>query len=105
MRALFVLIGIGLSSIAWATEPGLGGVAENILGPVDIITQFVGSASIVVGICSLLASFLKYRQHRVNQLVAPLSTIVVLFLIGVALLLLPFVYKLTSSGIPYRFSF
>ncbi len=87
-----------------AHSPGIGEIAENMLEPINIVSDFVGSASLIVGICALLAAFLKYMQHRVNPLVAPMSTIVVLVIIGIVLICLPFVYLLTEHGIPYHLS-
>lgn len=82
---------------------GIGRIAENILQPVNIVSDFICTASMIVGICSLFGAFLKYMQHRVNPLVAPMSTIVILLVIGIVLTCLPFVYLLTENRIPYYF--
>jgi RsiW-degrading membrane proteinase PrsW (M82 family) len=82
---------------------GLGLVADNMLQVVFIVSDFIDTASIILGMCLLMASLLKYMQYRVNPLAVPISTIIVLFIIGIVLLLLPFIYKLTESGIPYHY--
>jgi FtsH-binding integral membrane protein len=79
---------------------GAGKVADNLMEPVSILANFIGSMSIVIGISFLLASFLKYMQYRVNPLVAPISTVITLFIMGIVLLCIPLAYKLTEGGIP-----
>jgi len=101
MRALYILIYLLTPGVAIASH-GLGLVAENLLEPVTILTDFVGTASIVIGVCSLFAAFLRYMQHRTNPMVAPMSTIVLLLVLGIVLVCLPFIYLLTESGVPYK---
>lgn len=80
---------------------GWGEVASNLMEPVTIVSNFVGTASFVVGVTCIFGAFLRYTQHRKNPLVAPMSTIVLLLVIGIVLIFLPFVYLLTDSGIPF----
>lgn len=91
-----------LPMVGFADEMvGIGGMAEHLLEPVSVVSDFIGTASIVVGAACLFGSVIRYTQYRVNPLAFPLSTVVVLFIIGVILVLLPFTYKLTGYGIPY----
>lgn len=80
---------------------GIGGVAENLMLSVNVLGDFFSSAAMVIGICFLFASLVKYKQHRDNPLFVPISTVVVLFILGLLLVLLPLLYKLTESGIPF----
>lgn len=80
---------------------GIGQVASNLLVPVTVASSFLSGASIVIGVISLFSAFLRYMQHRINPLAQPISTVILLLLLGVILLLLPLVYKLTESGIPF----
>lgn len=80
---------------------GVGAVAENLMEPVTIVSNFMGSASLILGVMCLFAAFIRYRQFRVNPLATPISVVIMLIIFGVAFLLLPFVYKLTQSGIPF----
>jgi intracellular multiplication protein IcmD len=89
--------------LAIAAPTGLGGVATNLLDPVNMFANFIGSGSIVVGIAFLLASFVKYNQHKRNEMAAPMSTVVFLLIMGLVLLAIPFAYKLTKSGVPVHF--
>ena len=97
---LFLLL---LPALAISSDEitGIGKMAENILLPINIVSDFLCTASIIVGCCALFGAAMKYLQYRVNPLIAPLSTIIILLIVGVMLLCLPFVYKLTENGIPY----
>lgn len=79
---------------------GIGGVANNLMEPVTIIANFVGTISIVIGLSFLLASFAKYMQHRKNEMAVPISTVVLLLIMGILLVCIPFAYKLTDAGVP-----
>lgn len=102
MRLLITFLFILIPSIVHADElAGIGKVALNILEPVNIVSDFIGSASIIIGVTALFAALLRYMQYRVNPLAAPASSVVLLLIIGIVLLCLPFVYLLTEHGIPY----
>lgn len=93
-----------LPALAFAAykPAGIGQVATNMLEPVYLVSNFVSSASIIIGASSLFGAFLKYLQYRVNPLAAPMSTVLILFFMGLLLLVLPLVYKLTESGVPFH---
>ncbi len=44
----------------------------------------------------VFSSFLRYLRYRQNPLAAPLSSVVTLLVIGLALLCLPLIYMLTE---------
>lgn len=105
-RILLFLTTILLATISIASAPkvsGAGIVAHNLMEPVTILSNFIGSMSIVVGLTAVFASFLRYMQYRVNPLASPLSTVLLLLILGIVLLVLPLIYKLTSSGIPIAY--
>jgi hypothetical protein len=98
---------IGISSlipfIAHAAKTsGLGEFAEDLLEPVAILSDFISTAALILAICSLFSALLRYMQYRVNPMAAPLSSVIFLFIMGLALLAIPFLYKLTGGGIPYH---
>jgi hypothetical protein len=103
MRILLLFFCLLIPVLALADEEvvGIGKVASNILEPVLIVSDFVCSASIIIGVSSLFGALLKYMQHRVNPLAAPLSTVIVMLFVGIVLVALPFAYLLTENGIPY----
>ena len=91
-----------LSSMAMAARPtGFGGMATNMLEPVNLLSDFVNSACFLIGGSFLFASIIKYVEHRNSPLMVPISTVVFLFLAGIILILLPFAYMLTENGIHY----
>lgn len=82
-------------------QPGLGGVAVNMLEPVTVVSDFVDTGCLVVGIGFIFASIVKYIEHRRSPLMVPISTVVFLLIAGIVLVLLPFLSTFTDSGIPY----
>ncbi len=81
---------------------GFGDVANNLMEPVSVVSQFVSTGAIIIGMCCLFGSFLRYLQYRINPLAAPISSVLILLVIGIVLVLLPWTYKLTQSGVPYH---
>ncbi len=68
-----------------------------------IVADFVGTASLIIGGCSVFGAVLRYRQYRVNPLAHPISTVVTLFLIGLVLLVLPFSAMAVGDNFSYKF--
>lgn len=96
-----LVIILGSSPITVLAASGFGAVANNLMTPISIVSNFMYSASLVLGSTSLFAAFLKYLQFRVNPLANPIGRVVVLLIIGVLFICLPLIHKLTSSGIPF----
>ena len=119
MRMIFLIGGLCSSIISFASEAkllaynsadqspgahnvadGIGGIAYNLIGPVEVVASFLSGMAIIIGLTCLFGAFVRYMQYRVNPLAHPISTVVTLLILGVLLLLLPLIYKLTESGIP-----
>ena len=83
------------------TNTGFGGVAGNMLEPVTVLSDFVDTACIVIGVGFIFASVVKYIEHRRSPLMVSISTVIFLLIAGILLLLLPFMSMLTGIGIPY----
>lgn len=96
----FILVFVPILSYA-DQRIGIGGVAQNMMDPVEVFSDFVHSACIVIGGSFIFASIIKYVEHRRSPLMIPISTVVFLFLAGLLLVLLPLISYVTSSGIPY----
>jgi hypothetical protein len=95
---IILLISFGFPAAAWCAKhkpSGIGGIAENMMEPVAVISDFVTNGALIIGVSFLFAAFFRFLQYRVNPLAAPLSTVIILFLLGVSLLLLPLAYKLS----------
>ena len=88
------------TAMADRTE-SIGEVAGQLMEPVTILSDFIGNGSIVVGVMSLFGALMRYMQYRVNPLASPISTVIVLFVLGIVLVCLPFTYLLTGAGIPF----
>lgn len=98
-----ITFGIGVylfnSSVAVALQQkkaGLGGVASNLMEPVGLFSNFVDSACFLIGGSFLIASVIKYMEHRRSPLMVPISTVVFLVIAGAVLVFLPFLYLFTG---------
>lgn len=87
--------------LAQSGEEGLGDVADNILQPISVFSNFLGTICLVIGGSFLFASIIKYFEHRRSPLTVPMSTVVFLFIAGIILVCLPFLYILTGYGVPF----
>jgi hypothetical protein len=58
---------------------------------------FVKTASFAVGIFCFFAAAIRYVQHRTNPMMAPLSSVVLLMLLGLVLVLWPHVDLLIQN--------
>ncbi len=89
-----------------ANTGGLGGVADNLMEPVGLMSDFIGSGCLLIGASFLFASLIKYFEHRRSPLMVPISTVVFLLIAGIILIGLPFLYLVTGYGVPFTlFSF
>ena len=79
---------------------GLGQVASNLLVPVEVASDLLSGTAIIIGLTCLFGALVRYMQHRVNPLAHPISTVLILFILGIILLCLPLIYKITESGVP-----
>jgi hypothetical protein len=95
---LMLLFSIGFLSMsaAWADySGGLGAVADNIRGPFEVARYFFNAGSYVLGIGFLIGGFFRFLKFRYNPQEAPLSSVIVLFLVGVTFILIPLTYQLS----------
>ena len=81
---------------------GIGGVAGNMMEPVNLFSDFIDTGCLVIGIGFLFASIIKYVEHRRSPLMVPISTVIFLLIAGAILVCLPFLPALTGYGVPYR---
>lgn len=87
---------------AKSTEPtGIGLVAQNLMAPVSLMSNFVFSGCLIIGASFIFASIVKYFEHRRSPLMVPLSTVLFLFFAGAFLIALPFTYMLIENGSSY----
>lgn len=80
---------------------GFGKVAENLMSPVGLASDFVYSACIIIGVSFVFAGIIKYFEHRRSPLMVPISTVIFLLVAGIVLLLLPLLSYLNPHGTRY----
>jgi hypothetical protein len=104
-NTMWKLISLCLLPIAaWAeSNPGLGGVAQNLMEPVGFFSDFIQSGCFLIGGSFVFASIIKYFEHRRSPLMVPISTVVFLLIAGIILILLPLLSLITEHGVPYAF--
>lgn len=98
---IIILYCIPVLALAKAPDAGLGHVAQNLMEPVGIFSDFIQTACILIGGSFIFASVIKYFEHRRSPLMVPISTVIFLLIAGIILILLPFLSILTGNGVPY----
>ncbi len=94
---MLLLFCLAPSAVLAAQDTGIGQIAIGLMEPVGILTDFVSSASLIIGAAFIFSSIIRYRQHRVNPLAMPISTVILLFVMGVLLIVLPIAFRLTVN--------
>lgn len=89
----FGLIFLGLFSFVSSGYAGvsLGEMANNVLGPMNGLGKLLGYVCILGGIGMLFGAILQYKAHRENPSQVRLTTPVFLVVVGIVLLILPFI--------------
>ncbi|MEC8882695.1 MAG: DUF6750 family protein [Pseudomonadota bacterium] len=77
---------IGLTACAYAD---IGGMAESINSTFSAISQLVGGAAYLFGLCFTCAGLFKFKQHRDNPQQVQLGSCFTLLGIGILLIFLP----------------
>src|SRR5438477_9236985 len=91
-KKLAVIIGLILISFSAyaARDVSVGGVAENLLGPTELITKLALLACYIVGAALVMVALAQYKIHRQSPKLVPLSTPITLLILGVIALLIPY---------------
>lgn len=82
---IFSIMGV----VVAAPQQGVGQFANEMVEPVGLVGKFITTASIMIGVGCLFGSFLRYSQYRVNPLAAPISSVIILLVLGLVSLALP----------------
>lgn len=106
MKSLIAILLFLLPLLVFAAQhkaglPGIGNVAQNMMEPVSVMADLIDTACFVLGGSFVLASVVKYFEHKRSPLMVPISTVVFLFIVGIVLIGLPFVALVTEHGVPY----
>lgn len=100
-RVIFIIFLYFFATTAIAAGFGVGLVANNMMEPVSLLSDFVNSACFIIGGSFLFATIIKYIEHRRSPLMVPISTVIFLLIAGIVLVLLPFAYLLTENGLQF----
>lgn len=76
----------------------LGGVAQNVMGPVSGLSKIVNAICYVAGTGFLLGGVLQYRYHRENPQQVRISTPIVLVILGLIIIGIPFISMWSESA-------
>jgi uncharacterized membrane protein YeiH len=98
-----IYIAAGTSVFAAATTNGLGGLANDMMEPVGLLSDFVYAACVCIGGGFLFASIIKYNEHRRSPLMVPISTVVFLVIAGSFLLLIPVMGHYYDGALGFSF--
>jgi hypothetical protein len=100
---LIVLLG---ASLAYAdtndgvnlpdTQLSIGDFANNLMGPVEVLTKMFEDIAIVAGVGFLFAALIQYKAHRENPSQVRLGKPISYLVFGVILILFPLVGYLVS---------
>lgn len=66
----------------------LGGAIGNLLQPLGMLGQLIKVTCIVAGVGFIVGSLVRFKRYRQNPVEAPLSSSIMLFITGLALLAL-----------------
>jgi len=91
MKKLVFIICIFLITSTYADSLSLGDMADWVMGPVNGLGKVLGYICLIGGIGMILGAFLQYKAHRDNPSQVRLTTPVFLLVVGVILIILPFV--------------
>ena len=79
--------------------PTVENVADNLMGPTEIITKMVVAASYIVGVGLIIFSFAQFKQHRQSPKLVPLGTPIMLLILGICAVMIPYIS--TISGVSF----
>lgn len=94
---LYSLILLGFPILAGATA-SIGEAARNVLTPTEILTKLVLVACYIIGTGFIFAALAQYRIHRQSPKLVPLTTPILLLILGIVCVLIPYSTKLFGES-------
>ncbi|MCD8524866.1 MAG: hypothetical protein LRY67_03755 [Gammaproteobacteria bacterium] len=93
----------GVLSFFWLCASGAyaipdGQVTTNLMGLFENIGSIFSGICLVIGVGLIFASFIQYRQHRINKLLVPISKPIFMFILGAFLACIPVLGHYTQGG-------
>lgn len=91
------------SAMASSNSTSLGDIANTLLQPTALVTKLLLLACYVIGIALILMAFAQYKIHRQSPKLVPLSTPIILLVLGVIALMIPYVTNQFETGNAEKF--
>lgn len=95
-KILGLILLVFFINTALADAISLGDAANWLMGPVNGLGKVFGYMCLIGGIGMILGAFLQYRAHRENPSQVRLSTPVFLLIVGIILIILPYIGLLSG---------
>lgn len=97
LQVMFIIAScFALTALGGAAS--LGGVAQNVMGPVNGLSKVVSAICYVAGTGFLLSGILQYRYHRENPQQVRISTPILLVTLGLIIMGIPFIAMWSESA-------
>lgn len=97
LNIVFFVMGILLPISGWAS-PSLGQISDSLMGPTEIVTKLVLVACYMVGVGLVIFALAQYKQHRQSPKLVPLTTPILLLILGIIALLIPYVTTMSDES-------
>ena len=88
---LSICLAMLIFTASYADGLSMGDMADWVMGPVNGLGKIFGYICLIGGVGMILGSFLQYRAHRENPSQVRLGTPVFLLVVGIILIILPFI--------------
>lgn len=92
---MFILMLLPSVSVA---VPSIGEAAQNILVPTEIVTMLVLIACYILGAILIFMAFSQYKIHQHSPKLVPLTTPILLLILGIISALIPFSSKIFGDS-------
>ena len=92
---LILLQGLITTPSYAASGTSLGTMASDVMEPLAILRYMLDAGSVMIGLFLITASFSRYLRHRRNPQESPLGTVIFWLLLGIVLVVLPILYRLS----------
>jgi intracellular multiplication protein IcmD len=78
--------------------PSLGGMAQSMLVPIDVMTLLMYKICYILGGAMIVGSGVQYKAHRDNPQQIPINRPIFLLIIGLVLVALPLIAQLSGAS-------
>lgn len=92
-----LVLTIGLIFSPFLNASTAGDVSDSLFGPTLIATRLAIFACYIIGVGLILAAGVQYKQHRQSPKLVPLTTPILLLLIGLGLVGLPYISTISQN--------